>query len=173
MTNDQKNHLIEKITLATINAFSELRKKHPLKEFIAFALYSDESAMTVLPSANTKSHLQKMQAEDSDDPLYYKFSTAEWEFEYIGAEYFDDICEYLRNEHESIDGDAEFELFQNEVFEICVEVLSKLKHERFFTSELLVFSVSDYRDTPREVNWIKKLNSKNDALEFKKWLSEQ
>lgn len=55
-SNDEFVRLIKE---SAKRCFSELRSANPEEKFCAFALYSDEGAMTVCPSANTDEYLKK------------------------------------------------------------------------------------------------------------------
>jgi hypothetical protein len=91
--------LKENIEAATKKAFIEIFEKHGSEEIYAFALYSDEGAMTVCPATNTLAHLANADADDEDDLAYYKFEPAEWKYEMTGAdEDFNAISESLRAE---------------------------------------------------------------------------
>jgi hypothetical protein len=60
----------------------------------SFALYSDEGALTVCPSANSLAHLATQPLEDQ---LYAKFESAEWDYERRGAEaQFNELNRQLR-----------------------------------------------------------------------------
>lgn len=168
-----KDELIDLIKVAAKNCFTELREKHSEDSFCAFALYSDEGAMTVCPSANTKEYLEQKSEEDPDDALYYKWSTAEWKYEYTGNEWFSEVQKELEDFHKKSHTDEQFTEFQSILYESCVAALEDLKKEGFFKEGILVFSVTDYLDDDSEVSWIKRLNSKEEATEFKDWIEEQ
>lgn len=140
--------LKQKIENATKKAFIEMFEKHGAEKICAFALYSDEDAMTVCPSTNTLKHLE---TADKDEYVESKFCTAEWKYEMKGApDKFAEISTLLReeyNKHE--DNDKWFEEFQKQLFETCIAVLEKLKNEDFFKKIVgedifLNFTVSDY-----------------------------
>lgn len=138
-----------KIETATREAFQEMVEKHKQECIYAFALYSDEGAMTVCPSTNTMNYLE---TKPNNDLTYYKFQPAEWKYEGDGADKkFAKICNklYKEVEKDKYDDDSLFEDFQNELYQTCIEVLKKLKQENFFKDILgydifLMFSVTDY-----------------------------
>ncbi|WP_407486179.1 DUF4303 domain-containing protein [Elizabethkingia anophelis] len=63
--------LKHKIETATKKAFLEIYEKAGSENLYAFALYSDEGAMTVCPSANSLKHLEKT---PTNDITYYKLN---------------------------------------------------------------------------------------------------
>jgi len=69
--------LKQQIKKAAKNAFLENVTKHG-EEICAFALVSDDGAMTVVPYTNTKTHLLKMQKEDPVYKEVYEFEPSEW-----------------------------------------------------------------------------------------------
>ncbi|MBU4609447.1 DUF4303 domain-containing protein [Achromobacter sp. GG226] len=163
--------LVDQIKQATRACFSALRTAHPEDTFCAFALYSDESAMTVCPSANTVSHLQQRHEEDPDDSLYYTWSPAEWQYEFWGHEHFDGVQAEIDAFHDAPHSDDEFARFQAQLFEACVAALAQLRAEGFFDDHLVVFSVSDWEDANKEIAWAARLNSPAKAEEFRQWIT--
>ena len=144
-------HFQQQLTLATRDAFLELLAAHHAEEFYSFALYSDEGAMTVCPSANTLAHLA---AQPPEDLSYAKFEPAEWAYERSGAAaQFDELSRQLRTHvlDEAL-AEEEFEQFRQQLYATCVAVLDELRQQRFFDQAagrevFLLFSVSD-SDTP-------------------------
>ncbi|MEP2237389.1 MAG: DUF4303 domain-containing protein [Maribacter sp.] len=143
-------------------------------ELCAFSLISDDGAMTVVPYINTKSHLDKMQAENLEYKESYEFEPAEW-FTSGGANTeFNAICKSLCDE---IDNDElDFEAFRKSLFETCFQVLEKLRKENFFLNELdkdilLMFSISDTSE-PKEnlLRWMQCLNSTNKGKRFEEYI---
>ena len=165
--------LTQSIKAAAEKAFRTAMNFHPNEEFCAFGLYSDEGAMTVCPSSNTKSYLAQKIKVDPEEKLYYKWSTAEWKLEFYGHEWFEEIDKILKAFHTKKHNQKDFENFQSKLFESCVLALEQLKTEGLFNDAIVVFSVSDYINTPLEISWIKRLNNNNEAEEFEKWAKEQ
>ncbi|TVX93310.1 DUF4303 domain-containing protein [Paenibacillus agilis] len=160
--------LVKLIRDAAQNCFSELRKSNPADEFCAFGLYSDEGAMTVCPSANTTEYLKKKCEEDPDEPLYYKWSSAEWKYEFSGQEWFNDVQQVIEHFHKSPHNDEQFIHFQEYLYESCVLALEQLRLDGFFQTCIVVFSVTDYLDDEKEISWIYRLNNAREASEFEK-----
>ncbi len=168
--------LKQKIESATKKAFIEMFEDYGADEIYAFALYSDEDAMTVCPSTNTLKHLE---TADKDDLVYYKFAPPEWKYEMKGADIdFNEISNELYNEIKEIEDDEErFNKFQKQLFDTCIEVLEKLKNENFFKNIVgkdifLTFTVSDYdfeeKDNFEEI--IIKLNDNDYKTEYLNWM---
>jgi len=169
--------LQKKIEFATKQAFLEMYEKYGKEGIYAFALYSDEGAMTVCPSTNTLDFLKTK--EKDDDFVYYKFEPAEWKYEMEGAdELFNEISkrcwdEVSRIEENDDTYDEEFEKFQKQLYETCIEVLEKLKSENFFKQVIgedifLLFTVSEYEFSKKEIKKI--VNSLNDNKYNKEYL---
>lgn len=174
------NILENKIEKAAKNAFIEMYEKHKEEGIYCFALYSDDGAMTVCPATNTNDFIKDFEEEDLD---YYKFESAEWKYEMMGAdEEFDEICKILydelsKNNYENEYSDEKvFYKFRNQLFQTCINVLKKLKKEDFFkkligTDIFLQFTVSDYeldRDEVRKM--IIELNDNHYKDEYLKWM---
>ncbi len=72
-------------------AFGELCRAHPNERFYAFALYTDDGWMTIVPAANSEEGLRRAVGDDTDpaDHRYYRWATAEWAYEAAGDEHFD------------------------------------------------------------------------------------
>src|SRR5690606_1777673 len=85
---------------AARHVFTRLRGQHPDETFYAFALYTDDGAMTVVPAANSEeglaAALEKAQA-DPEERSYYRWATAEWAYEaYDPDGHFGEICTRVR-----------------------------------------------------------------------------
>ncbi|AVF49094.1 MULTISPECIES: DUF4303 domain-containing protein [Elizabethkingia] len=145
------------IEAATRKSFQEIVANHAAENIYAFALYSDEGAMTVCPATNTMDFLV---TRPQDDLTYYTFEPAEWCYEGSRpGDGFSAISHQLYEAIEAIeedqedeyddDNDEEFEEFQQTLYQTCFEVLLKLKKENFFRNLVgkdifLMFSVTDY-----------------------------
>jgi len=178
--------LKRKIEAAAREAFTEMVRLHKDEGIYAFALYSDEGAMTVCPSTNTLPHLAEQDEGDGD--LYFKFTPAEWKYEMQGADAaFDEISTLAREyvlsigeeeegNNDEIEDNREFTAFQHGLYEACIEVLEKLKQEGFFRKALgqdvfLTFEVSDHdmeEDRIRKI--ITRLNDGRYRDEYLAWM---
>ncbi|AZA79447.1 DUF4303 domain-containing protein [Chryseobacterium sp. G0186] len=167
--------LKQQIETAAKQAFLELYKKHGAENIYSFALYSDEGAMTVCPSANT---LETLKGMDEEAATYYKYEPAEWMYEMQGAEDgFNDICTQLREELErNEDNDEWFNDFQTKLYSTCIGVLEKLKNENFFKNIIgkdifLIFTVSDYEFEKKDLkDIIIRLNDNEYKDEYLEWM---
>lgn len=171
--------LASSIEDATRSAFIELVAKHKQEQIYAFALYSDEGAMTVCPSANT---IEYLQTKPERDQIYYKYEPAEWKYEAKGAEQaFSSICSMLYDEvedekYEEDQDEVLFGVFQSSLYEVCIAVLDKLKREGFFKAVLgydvfLMFSVTDYEMDKEELAaMISLLNEEPYLSEYLNWM---
>ena len=161
---------------ATKQAFLEMYEKHGDEGIYAFALYSDEGAMTVCPSTNTLDYLATK--KDDEDFKYYKFEPAEWKYEMQGANrLFNEISKLCWNEVEkNEDNDDAFETFQNQLYQTSIEVLSELKSENFFRQIVgkdifLIFTVTEYEFSKKELkSIINVLNDNEYNKEYLEWM---
>lgn len=166
--------LAQQLRQATQAAFQEIVTHHGDEGIYAFALYSDEGALTVCPATNTLAHLATQPADEAD---YYKFEPAEWKYEMVGAdEQFDAICATLRTAvfaHE--DDDAWFDAFRQQLYDTCVRVLTELHQERFFQQTagqevFLTFRVSDEDPEPEaDARIVRQLNDNRYRDEYLAW----
>ena len=175
--------LAQKIESATRAAFKEMFQQHGAEDIYAFALYSDEGAMTVCPSTNTVAFLNGLTAEEKEELPYYKFEPAEWAYEMQGADAaFNEISHTLstelakndfQNEYEE---EAVFEAFRQGLFDCCIAVLEKLKAEGFFNrlagkEIFLLFTASEYEFPKSELtDIVKRLNNDTYAQEYFAWM---
>jgi hypothetical protein len=168
--------LQQQIEAATKKAFTEMVEQHGTEEICAFALYSDEGAMTVCPSTNTQQHLA---TAEPDDLPYAQFEPAEWKYEMQGADKeFNAICDLLRHELEMVEDDDEsFIQFRRNLYNTCIAVLEKLKQEQFFRQIVgkdifSTFSVSDYDfETDELVAIITRLNDDEYKTAYLDWMA--
>lgn len=134
---------------AARSAFQELAAAHPAESLCAFALYSDDGAMTVCPSTNTRAHLESKLKAFPDDAAYYTFAPAEWALEAKGASVaVEELCTALRTHVMGIEDDEDaFEAFRSDLAEACIAALERLRREGFFEQTaggavLLLFQAS-------------------------------
>ncbi|KPH14718.1 DUF4303 domain-containing protein [Chryseobacterium sp. ERMR1:04] len=167
--------LQQSIEKATKKAFLEIFNAYGSDSIYAFALYSDEGAMTVCPSTNTLKHLD---SADQEDLTYYKFEPAEWKYEMQGADQeFNEIGNQLRAELDKNEEDNEWFLqFQKTLYDTCINVLEKLKNENFFKQItgkeiFLTFTVSEYEFENNDIkNIINRLNDNEYNSEYLDWM---
>lgn len=131
------------LVTATRQAVTALRATHPGQHFNAYALLSDDSAMTISLLANSREALAT--AEDEDEMLW---NPGEWRFDEGGA-YFDSAYRLLLQAHRGLPFTVEFEVFRASAFEACIAALELLATEGLFGTgvkreeTLVLFEVSD------------------------------
>ncbi len=182
--------LAVEIEAATRKAFQEMVADHAEEGIYAFALYSDEGAMTVCPSTNTQEFLA---TAPQDDVVYYSFEPAEWRYEADGADaefsaicsklydaiegdFWDESDEVDESEEDEEEEDEEFIEFQQTLYQTCIDVLLKLKQEDFFKNLIgkdifLMFSVTDYEyDRTKLEEMITLLNDNPYRQQYLDWM---
>ena len=128
---------------AARRAFDCVRRAHPGQHIDAFALVSDDSAMTIGCMANSREALAA--SEYGEEMLW---NPAEWAFDDGGA-YFDSACRLLLQAHRDLPFDVDFDIFRSGVFDACIAALAQLDAEGMFGSGaqreefVLLFEVSD------------------------------
>lgn len=120
-----------------------VRRAHPDQHIDAFALVSDDSAMTIGPMANSREALAA--SEYGEEMLW---NPAEWAFDDGGA-YFDSAYRLLLQAHRELPFDVDFDTFRSGVFDACIAALAQLDAEGVFGAgaqrdeSVLLFEVSD------------------------------
>lgn len=166
-----------KVEQAAREAFQELAAAHPAESLCAFALHSDDGAMTVCPSTNTRRHLESKLKAFPDDADYYTFAPAEWALESQGASVaVEELCTELRTHVMGFaDDDEAFEAFHGDLAEACIAALERLRGEGFFErtaggSVLLLFQASPGDpDVAAERRMIERLNDAPIAQQHRRW----
>jgi hypothetical protein len=152
---------------AARRAFTTVRSGHPDETFYAFALYSDDDAMTVVPSANTEQGNERCVKRCQGDKSYMEFiasegipfagclshlrwGTAEWAYEGVGAKPFKTVNKRINADDRYDDADPDgFVRFKGGLFATMVLGLQDLDAEGFFgtgsarQSVTLLCSISD------------------------------
>lgn len=131
------------LVAATYQAVCALRSSHPDQHFNAYALLSDDSAMTISLLANSREALAN--AEDENEMFW---NPGEWQFDEGGA-YFDSAYRLLLQAHRDLPFAVNFEEFRASAFEACIAALEQLAAEGLFGTgaereeTLVLFEVSD------------------------------
>lgn len=118
---------------AARQAFGDLRRRHADETFYAFALYTDDGWMTIVPAANSEEgfHRATQDVTDSAEHGYYRWATAEWAYEAACGEHFDAANALLNAPPES--GEARCHQEKGEaLLASMVEGLRLLDAEGFF-----------------------------------------
>lgn len=151
-------------------ALKEFSVLHKTERICAFALYSDEGAMTVCNAINTTGYLAECQQENPDDALYYKFEPAEWKYESVfGNGAFNELSKKTAAGADK--KGSNFSKFKQNLFESCVLALTRLKSE-FDSEVLLLFAVSDSYIGAQQLKWVQQLNNPANSTEFKQFMGE-
>jgi len=160
-------NLKNEIISAAIAAINEMRTLHPSEKIIAFALYSDESAMTVSNAINTLQHLQECQKEDPEHEFDYKFAPAEWKYEAeFSTDAFAGISGKVRSEVSK--DETDFCSFKKQLFQTCFGALQEIKSS-YKDDMLWLFAVSDSEITQQQIGWEYALNGDDTGKEFEEW----
>ena len=139
-------------------SFDDLRSARPGEHFYAYALYTDSSAITIMPAANSVEGLMQVRKEmdipDDEEAPEFKWSVSEWKYEGWKAGNFNGISSKLRSELEH----ADFPSFAEKVHADMVAALKLLESEGFFgtgaqRNQIVLFvSISDDDDAARLEN---------------------
>ncbi|MGK5051988.1 DUF4303 domain-containing protein [Janthinobacterium sp. RB2P8] len=149
-------------------AFDGVRRAHPDQHLNAFALVSDDSAMTIGCMANSREALAA--SEYGEEMLW---NPAEWVFAEGGA-YFDSAYRLLLQAHRELPFDVDFATFRAGVFDACIAALAQLDAEGVFGAgagrdeNLLLFDVSD--SEPLE-GAMARLNPPAVVARFEAWMA--
>ncbi|WP_233101843.1 DUF4303 domain-containing protein [Variovorax sp. IB41] len=179
MTSFDFETLRTQIREAARTAFAALRAQHPNERFYAMALYTDDGAMTVCPSANSEEALQRILLDnDCTEPAdiaYSRWGTAEWAYEHQHAGDFTAVSDRLRaHVLKQKSGGRAFAAFRSQLHDAMVNALADLDQEGFFGTgtdrqALTLFcSISDSDDAEAfEDDSAKRLNSPAVFARFK------
>ena len=124
-------------------AVDAVRRAHPEQHINAFALVSDDSAMTIGPMANSR---EALAASDYAEEMLW--NPAEWAHDDGGA-YFDSAYRLLLQAHRDLPFDVDFATFRTGVFDACIAALAQVDAEGVFGTgarrdeSVLLFDVSD------------------------------
>lgn len=166
------NTLYEDILEATKKAIKELSKND---DIYAFAIVTDQNYDTLRIAANTKRHLKSVEKLDAEE--LYKFDSNEWDSDYenIAKNEFEKIEKKINGS--SINNDKEFEKFEQNFQETCLNVLKELKFSGEFDKHFkhpifITFTITDYEFKRNKIrDFIVILNHNNKYKdEFLKWM---
>ena len=137
-----------------------------------FALYTDTGGMSLVAAANTQQYLNEKIKNDPDESCYYTWVPDEWKYNYIESEVLDKLSNLLAHyvlEEPKKNFD---EYFQN-LTKVCIESLKSLRAKDVVYKDLiLLFTVSDYDNPLKKLEWIKELNSYDVVCEYMKCIDE-
>ena len=160
----------------TKETFVKCTKKIDIKNICGFALYSDNSAMTISVSLNTNIHLKENQNKEKGYDIYFKWTPGEWKYEMINSKEYEFLNKMLQDSHNEIE-DSYFLKHRNEVYNCGVEILEELKKEGVFRRAnedfVVMFAISDFSEPELEIEFVKRLNSNPKTKEFKEWIESE
>ncbi len=153
----------------------QFRHQYTFDEMCGFALYSDESAMSISVSINTYDFLKEKNLKYPGNDSSFKFSPGEWKFEMFYIAAMEELNSFLQEMHFKVD-EKEFDTYRRSIYDIAVKVLEQMKKEKMFPINeqfVLLFSVSDYSDSDLEISYVKRLNSMKITDEFEYWIKNE
>ncbi|WP_174915967.1 DUF4303 domain-containing protein [Burkholderia lata] len=128
--------LIAHIAQATTSVFSALKNEHPDEDFYAFALYTDNSAMSVVAAGNSEQALEEvLKNADERSPeqdAYYRWASSEWLYEAFHGSEFKGVSKTVR---ESADR-SNFRKFKVDVHAAMIEALRTVDVDGLFGTGL-------------------------------------
>ncbi len=142
---------------------------HQLKN-CAFGIITDSDAKSISFVFNTYTHLLSMEEKDSDeDPMYYKWTLDEW-----SDDFYDDEVKLLNTFLFNFKVDEnKFIEHTKIVFDLITDALLSVKTERELKNNddkfIFGFCPSDYDNIDNEINWMAKINNKDNLDEFIKF----
>ena len=144
-------------------------------DICGFALYSDDSAMSISISMNTYTYLNEQIKEDPSYECDFRFSPEEWKYDAIESEDIDRLSKLLESAHLRISR-SKLATHKDRIFNIATTVLEELKQENLFKALkddfVLLFSMSEFSDTALLLSSFKQLNSGEMAVRYEQWLEE-
>ena len=129
--------LTSDVVAAASFSFQSLISEHPEERFYAFALYTDEYAETVEPSANSVEQFEaKVRARDATDEsevACYQWATAEWAYERRNADLFTSVYRDLANHRGTLSSsEADYASYKKSVHECMISALKQMDENGFF-----------------------------------------
>lgn len=129
--------LTSDVAAAATTAFGSLISEKAGEHFYAFALYTDEYAETISPSANsTERHEAKLRDTGETDELQiaaYKWATAEWAYEAWKSALFTGIYRDLEKHRKTLsNSEADHASYKHSVHECMIAALKRMDEDGFF-----------------------------------------
>ncbi len=119
--------LRERVAGAARQTYQRFLADHPGERIYAFALYTDDGAMSVCAAANTEEAF----AAQGVTSKHTRWSPEEWAYEGVGDDELQPSCELLADKVFEVP-DEEFSAFQEKVTRVLVEALQALEAEGLF-----------------------------------------
>ncbi len=126
--------LTSDVVTAATAAFGSLISEKSDEHFYAFALYTDEDAGTIMPSANSIEQYEAILRDRGGQyPAVYKWSTAEWAYEAWNAKLFAGIYRDLENHRKTLpESEEAYASYKNSVHECMIAALKRMDENGFF-----------------------------------------
>lgn len=173
--------LTSDVAAAATTAFGSLISEKAGEHFYAFALYTDEYAETISPSANSiERHEAKLRDTGETDELQiaaYKWATAEWAYEAWKSELFKGIYRDLAEHRKTLsNSEADLASYKHSVHECMIAALKQMDENGFFAKggnarediTLFISSSCDDEAFDMENQSAKRLNPEQIYLPFLK-----
>lgn len=168
------DQLTDHVVTAATKAFRALMAEKPDEHFYAFALYTDEFAETVVPSANSIERYEEKVRNigATEDIASYKWSTAEWAYEAKFGELFKPVYSELKiYRANSLKSDADYAPYKQAVHKCMIAALKRMDENGFFVKArenitLFISSSDDDEAFELENYSAKQLNAKECYLSF-------
>ena len=166
------------VVAATTAAFGSLISEKSDEHFYAFALYTDEDAETISPSANSTERyevkLRDKGASNEKMVAWYKWGTAEWAYEAWNAKLFTEIYRDLEKHRKTLpESEVDLASYKNSVHECMISALKRMDENGFFAKgrediTLFISSSDDDEAFDMENKSAKQLNTEQIYLPFLK-----
>lgn len=115
------------------HAFDAISADHPGEQIYAFAVYSDDCAMTICPAANSEeAYSEKSRGADPSYLVYYRWNTGDWAYEFEHVEMLDGAYAMLQDLRQAMGEEAYYKGVRNDVFRTMVAALEELNMENVF-----------------------------------------
>lgn len=160
------SQLTDEIREGARKAFTKIRDSHPNEIINAFALFSDDDAMTIVHAGN--SDYARFSKGDDDDFLW---NPSEWSY-CDGSEYLDIAYRLILTQHQDLPSNINSDDFKAGFIESTITALEQLDNEGFFGSNLIrestivlfAISDSDYIDDA-----VRRLNTPSMYERYRNW----
>jgi Domain of unknown function (DUF4303) len=126
--------LTDDVVVAATAAFGSLMTEKSDEHFYAFALYTDDHAETISPSANSIERYEaKLRGKGKQYAAIYKWETAEWAYEAWKSELFKGIYRDLERHRKTLpESKADRKSYKSSVHKCMISALKRMDENGFF-----------------------------------------
>lgn len=163
------------VVVAATAAFGSLMSEKSDEHFYAFALYTDEYAETISPSANSIERYEaKLRGKGKQYTAIYKWETAEWAYEAWKSELFKGIYRDLEKHRKTLpESKSDHKSYKSSVHKCMISALKRMDENGFFKNGrkdivLFISSSDDDEAFDMENKSARQLNPKPVYLPFLK-----